>query len=226
VSKSHVVLRLILKDWWLHSPVIILSIIGGAIALAILRMGGQTPFVLGAVFFFIAMIFCASIVPMSNIVNERKKQTLAFIMSLPISSTQYGGAKLVSTVGMFLIPWLTLFGAALYLIHSRNVLPDGTIPVALILANLPFIGFCLITGAALVGESEAWGQIAAAVVNSSYWLGWYLLASHFPTILRNWESPAPVWSPAAVSILGGEFAAIVLILGLTLFLQSRKQNFI
>jgi ABC-2 type transport system permease protein len=226
VSNRHVVLRLILKDWRLHSPVIILSIVGGAFALTILRMGGQTPFVLGAVFFFISMIFCASIIPMSSIVNERKKQTLAFMMTLPISPAQYGGAKLVSAVGMFLIPWLTLIAAALYMIHGRHVLPDGTIPVALILANLPFIGFCLITGVALVGESEAWGQTAAAIVNSSYWLGWYLLASHFPAILRNWESPTPVWSPATVNILGGEFAAIVLVLGLTLFLQSRKQNFI
>jgi ABC-2 type transport system permease protein len=226
VNKSHVVLRLILKDWWLHSRVIILSIVGGAIALAILCMGGQTPFVLGAGFFFISMIFCASIVPMSNIVNERKKQTLAFMMSLPISPAQYGGAKLVSTVGMFLIPWLTLIGAALYTIHGRHVLPNGTIPIMLILANLPFIGFCLITGTALIAESESWGILAAGVVNSSYWLAWYLIVSHAPSLTHNWVNPVAVWTRPAVKILGAELAVIVLVLALTLFLQSRKQNFI
>lgn len=226
MSKSHVVLRLILKDWRLQSTVIILSIVGGAIALAVLLIGGQTPLVLGAVFFFISMIFCASLVPMSNIVNERKKQTLAFMMSLPISSGQYGVEKLVSTLGIFLIPWLTLVAAALYMIHGRHVLPDGTIPVALILANLPLIGFCIITGAALVGESEAWSVTAVAIVNSSYWLGWYLLASRFPTIIANSKRPAAVWDPLAVNILGAEFATIVVILGLTLFLQSQKRSFI
>ena len=40
----------------------------------------------------------------------------------------------------------------------------------LILVNLPLIGFCLISGTALLGESEAWGNAAVAVVNSSYWM--------------------------------------------------------
>lgn len=203
MSRTHVVFRLILKDWWLHSPVMILSVIGGAVALVILRIGGQTPFVLGAVFFFISMMVCASLLPMSNIVNERKKQTLAFMMSLPVSASRYGAAKLVSTVGMFMMTWL-----------------------ALILANVPFIGFCLITGAALVGESEAWGITATAIVNSSYWLAWYLLASRFPAIMHNATSLAAVWDSATVNILGAEFASILLILGLAMILQSRKRDFI
>lgn len=144
MSRRRVVFRLILKDWWLHSPVMILSIAGGAIALAILRIGGQTPFVLGVVFFFISMMVCASFLPMSNIVNERKRQTLAFMMSLPVSASRYGAAKLVSTVGMFMITWLALIAAVLWMILSRHVLPNGVIPLALILANVPFIGFCLI----------------------------------------------------------------------------------
>jgi ABC-2 type transport system permease protein len=151
--KGSVVGRLILKDWWLNSPMIILSIVGGVIALMILQLGGATPFVLGSVFFFIALIFCASLVPGSNIVNERKKQTLPFLMSLPISSVQYGTAKLVSTVGMFLVPWLILVGAALWFINVRHALPGGVIPMALILALLPFVGFCISTGVALIAEN-------------------------------------------------------------------------
>lgn len=226
MSRTHVVFRLILKDWWLHSPVMILSFMGGAIALAILCIGGQTPFVLGAVFFFIAMIFCASMLPMSNIVNERKRQTLAFMMSLPVSASRYGAAKLVSTVGMFMMTWLALIAAVLWMILSRHILPNGAIPLALILANVPFIGFCLITGVALVGESEAWGITGAAIVNSSYWLAWYLLASRFPAIMHNATRPAAVWDPATVDILGAEFVSILLILGLAMLLQSRKRDFI
>jgi ABC-2 type transport system permease protein len=224
--RKRVTLRLILKDCWLHSPVIILSIVAGTIALGVLRIGGLTPVVLGAGFFFISMGFCATILPMSNIANEQKKHTLAFMMSLPISSAQYGVAKLVSTVGMFLITWLTLIAAALYMIHGRHVLPNGAIPLSLILASLPFIGFCLITGAALVGESEAWGTATSAVVNSTYWIGWYLLVSYCPSLTRNWAGRVAVWNRAAVNILSAEFGAIVLILGLTLFLHSRKRSII
>lgn len=224
--KSNVMLRLILKDWRLQRRMIILSIVAGVIALAVLRIGGLTPVVIGAVFFFISMIFCACLLPITNIVNERKKQTLPFLMSLPISSSRYGAAKLLSTFGMFLVPWLTLVLAALYMIVGRHVLPNGAIPAMLILANLPFIGFCLITGTALVAESEGWGNAAIAVVNSSYWLVWYLLISQVPSITRNWASAVAVWSPAVVKILAVEFATISMIVGLTLYLQSRKRNFI
>jgi ABC-2 type transport system permease protein len=224
--KTQVTLQLILKDWRLNTPSILLSVIGGVMALGVLLIGGQTPFVLGAGFFFISMIFCASFLPMSNIVNERKKQTLAFMMSLPVSPAQYGIVKFLSTLGMFLIPWMTLVTAALYLILGRHVLPNGAVPIALILSAVPFIGFCLITGTALVGESEGWAIAATAVVNSSYWIAWFLLASYAPSLTRSWTSPVAVWNAAAVNILCAEFAVILLILALTMLIQSRKHDFI
>jgi ABC-2 type transport system permease protein len=224
--KDQVTLRLILKDWRLNRAAIVLSIVGGVVALGVLLIGGQTSFVLGVVFFFIAMIFCACMLPLSSIINERKKQTLAFMMSLPVSPAQYGTAKLVSTLGMFLIPWVALIAAALYIILVRHVLPNGTIPIMLILAALPFIGFCLITGTALVAESEGWGMFAVAVVNSSYWLAWYLLASHAPSVTRTWNSRVAVWNAAAMDILGAEFTVIVMVLVLTMLMQSRKRDFV
>lgn len=224
--KTQVTLQLILKDWRLNAPAIVLSILGGAVALGIILIGGQTPFVLGAGFFFISMIFCASFLPMSNIVNERKKQTLAFMMSLPVSPAQYGVTKFLSTLGMFLIPWITLVATALYLILSRHLLPNGAIPIALILSAVPFIGFCLISGTALVGESEGWAIATTAVVNSSYWIAWFLLASYAPSLTRSWTSPVAVWNATAVDILGAEFVVILLILVLTMLIQSRKHSFI
>ena len=221
-----VILSLILKDWRLNLHIITLCLIGGIGALGLLLIGGQTFFVVGAGFFFMSMIFCASSLPMSNIVGERKKQTLAFMMSLPITPAQHGIAKLTSTLGIFLIPWVALIVAALYMILGRHVLPNGAIPVTLILAAVPFVGFCLITGTAIVGESEGWAIAATAVVNSSYWIAWYLLVSHAPSLTRTWTNPAAVWSTAAVDILGAEFTAIVIVLTLTVLLQSRKRDFV
>jgi ABC-2 type transport system permease protein len=162
----------------------------------------------------------------TSAVKDHVGSTLAFMMSLPISPAQYGMAKLISTLGMFLIPWVTLIAAALYMILGRHVLPSGTIPLALILATLPFIGFCLIAGTALVGESEGWSIAAAAVVNSSYWIAWYVLVSYAPSLTRTWKSPVAVWNAAAVEILGAECALIVIVLGLTTLLQSRKHDFV
>jgi len=41
--KSQVTLHLILKDWRLNTPTILLSLIGGVIALGVLHIGESTP---------------------------------------------------------------------------------------------------------------------------------------------------------------------------------------
>jgi hypothetical protein len=67
------------------------------IALGVVLRGGEGPIVAGTVWFFIALILVGTMLPISGIVNERKKQNLAFLMSLPVSSIQYTTAKLIST---------------------------------------------------------------------------------------------------------------------------------
>lgn len=223
--KGSVVQNLILSDWQRHRIQIFLSIAGGGLALALIQVGGELPFILGATWFFVSLIVLGSMLPVSNVVNERKKQILPFLMSLPLSVTQYTTAKIVSTVGMFLAPWLTLFAAALIFIVGRKSIPDGIIPATIILMTFTFVGFCLIAGVAMVSESEGWTIAATVFANSSYGFGWYLLVRN-PVIRGDLSSPVPVWSPEILTILGTEFATIVVVLGLTLYLQSRKRDFV
>jgi hypothetical protein len=115
--------------------------------------------------------------------------------------------------------------AAVLLIETRGFIPHGAIPVLLILALLPFVGFCLITGAALVGESERWGIAANVSCSSTYGLVWYFL-TRVPELMENAKGPTPVWNSTALTILASEFAMVPLLLGLTYFLQSRKRDFV
>ena len=217
--------RLILKDWRL-SRLLISSTLGvGLVALFLTQSAAQTPRLLGGVWFFVALCVLGSMLPASAILNERKKQTLAFVMSLPVSSVQYSIAKIVSVWAMFLLPWLTLLISALLLIETRHIIPHGVIPMLFIVAMLPFIGFCLISTAALVGESEGWLFAASLLCNSSYWFGWYLLA-RIPSLTTHWRGPVAIWNPTARAVLSAELGVIVLTLALTLFLQSRKRDFI
>jgi len=220
-----VVWQLIQKDWRIHRQQILITIVAGAVALAIVQWGGQTPVVVGGVFFFIALILGGHMLPISGIINERKNKNLAFLMSLPVSSIQYTTSKLISNVMMFLIPWLTLVAAAVVLVEVRGMLPRGAIPVLLILSFLPLLGFCLITGASLVGESEGWGIAANVFCSSTYGLTWYFL-TQIPALMKNAEKAAPVWNSTALKILGGEAVTVPLMLGLTYFFQSRKRDFI
>ncbi|MGA8594175.1 MAG: ABC-2 transporter permease [Bryobacteraceae bacterium] len=217
--------HLILKDWRLHRLHISLTVAAGAVALAMSQFRNGATVLLGIVWFFVALCILGSMLPVSSIANERKKQNLAFVMSLPVSSVQYTMAKIVSTVAMFLAPWLTLLIAALLLIETRSAIPHGTIPTLLILAILPFLGFCLILAAALVSETEGWVVATSVVCNSSYWFVWYLISS-IPSLAATWKSAVAVWNPAAVTVLCAELGLIALIAAVTFYLQSRKRDFV
>lgn len=222
---SSVIGHLILKDWRLNRPLISLCIGVGLIALVIALYAGGVARLLGSVWFFVSLCILGSMLPASAILNERKKQTLAFVMSLPVSSVQYTIAKALSTSAMFLVPWLTLLVSALILIETRHAIPHGIIPILLILAMLPLVAFCLISAAALVGESEGWLIGVSILCNSSYWFVWYLLA-RTPSLSANWAGPVAVWNTAAITVLSVELGSIAFIVGLTFFFQSRKRNFI
>lgn len=215
---------MILKDWRLHRVPILLSIAGGIAALSLLQLKTQASGFLGATWFFVSLIVLGSMMPISNVINERKKQTLPFMMSFPISTSQYTTAKLVSTVGMFLIPWVTLVLAGLSLILSSDI-PEGIIPLMLVLAGFTLVGFCVIASVALVSESEGWSVAATIFCNSSYGFVWYLLIRN-PAMRADLGSQVPVFSPIMLNMLGGQLTFIVLVLGITFYLQSRKRDFI
>ena len=216
---------LILKDWRLHRMHIMLSLLGGGLAIAMLQIPNESTFMLGAVWFFTALIVLASMLPVSNVINERKKQTNVFLLSLPVSPVQYAIAKVFSTLGLFLLPWAALVLAGSLFLLSHRTTPHGIIPLMLILFGLPLVGFCVKAGAALVSESEGWTIAATILCNSSYGLGWYFIIRN-PTINGALKSPVAVWSSPVLMILGGEAAALVLILGITFWLQSRKREFV
>jgi ABC-2 type transport system permease protein len=225
MKHSSVVWPLILKDLRLHRAQITISLVVGLVSLALFEVGTEVPVVIGACLFFISMIVLGCTLPMTNLINERKKHNLAFVMSLPVSTTQYTAAKLASTVGMFLLSWVILLAGALYAITSRPAIPHGVIPMLFVLVGLVFVGFCVIVAAAMVGETEAWTNPAVILSNSTYGIGWYLIV-RIPAVNRDLRSPTAVWSPIMVNFLTIEIVLIAMILGLTFYLQSRKRDFI
>ena len=66
---------------------------------------------------------------------------------------------------------------------------------------------------------------ANLVCNSSYGLGWYLII-RIPAINGNLKSPVAIWNSPVLMILGGEVATILVMLGITFYMQSRKRDFI
>ena len=223
--RGSVIRQLILKDWHLYRPQILFAVVGGAIAFTVVQWRREATVLIGAISFFTALILVGHMLAIVGVVNERKNQHLAFLMSLPVSSIQYTTAKLISTLGTFLVPWLTLVTAAVLLIETRGFIAPGWIPSFLIFALFPLIGTCLITGVALVGEKEVWGMAANVFCNIAYPCVWPFLIQ-IPGLTANASGPKPVWNSTVFTILGAELGLILLILVLTYYLQSRKRDFV
>jgi ABC-2 type transport system permease protein len=198
-----VVAQMVWKDLQLHRRHIVATIICGIAALGLLIPKRPVTTVVGSVTFFIALILVGCLLAASNILNERKRQTLPFLMSLPISAMEYTTAKLVGTVLMFAIPWSTLVIAAIWLIAVRGVLFHGVIPIALITLLLPLVGLCVMMAITLVGETEGWSNAANVIVNSSYSLVWCFIA-FTPSLTRHVQSKVIVWNSTEVTFLASE----------------------
>jgi ABC-2 type transport system permease protein len=220
-----VIQALILKDWELQRTSILISLMAGLVALAVIQLKSETALILGTIWFFVSLMVFGSMLPSTNVVNERKKQTLAFLMSLPVTAVQYSIAKIVSTVGMFLIPWGALVIAGLTFILSHRDIPRGIIPLMIVLAGMTFIGFSVMAAVALVTETEGWSIAASVVCNSSYSIAWYFVIRN-PGVNGDLKSPTAVWNPTMLRLLAGEFAVIAIVLGITFYLQSRKRDFV
>lgn len=225
MTQVSVVRQLVWKDLQLFRTAILGTMAAGAAGLAALLLRREVVSIVGAIVFFIALILAGAMLPSGSILNERKKQTLPFIMSLPISPMQYTTAKLVSTLAMFAIPWLTLTAAALWLILVQGVLRPGTIPVMLILVLLQPLCMSVFTAMTLVGETEGWNMAANIICNSSHGMVW-LAITLTPSLITHVAEPKPVWNSAVFKALGSELILIVLTLAITYFLQSRKRDFI
>jgi ABC-2 type transport system permease protein len=159
------------------------------------------------------------------IVQERREQTLPFVMSLPISYLEYTASKLLGTLLIFMIPWLALVLGSLALFAIPHGIPHGLLPFTLIMSVEILVSTCLIICVAVVTESQGRTVGAIMVGNVGFNIFGYL-AAHMAGIARGMSGQALMWSSTATTLLSVEFGSIALLLGATFFLQSRKTDFL
>lgn len=223
---NHAMIRLlILKDWHFQRWAIYGYLAAGGLALLLVALTAEWSFYLGSILLFTVLITLGIHLPMTTIINERKEQTLAFVLSLPVSPREYATAKILANLLIILLPWAALTGASLVLLGSHAHLPGGLIPFATLALTEILVSSCLLVGVALVSDSLGWTIGVMVCANLFFQLFLYSI-SHIPSIAKSMNGPRAVWSPAAVALLLAEVAAIGLLLGLTLFFQSRKTEFI
>lgn len=217
--------HLVLKDWYFHRYTIAGYLVAGAAALALVAAGGAFAFYAGSLLLITVLISLGIHLPMATVIDERKNQNLAFVMSLPITAREYTLAKVLANLLIVLVPWLALLIGAVAVIGARPGLPDGLIPFAVLVLLEIFASSCLILAVALVSESL--GFTVAAIVFGNLTLQAFLyLVSHLPSVEAAIRGESAAFIPAELYLLLGLLAATGAILAFTFYLQSRKKDFI
>jgi ABC-2 type transport system permease protein len=217
--------RLINKDWYLNRAAISAYVAVGLLAVAALGYGTFAAFYAGSILLITVLITIGIHLIMVTVIEERREHTLAFVMSLPVSAAEYTTAKILANVVILSIAWATLFVGTIAVIAGRATLPDGLIPFATVILLYLFAGYFLILTVALISESIGWTIGAMVCVNLFLQAVMYGV-SNAPGISSDMKGEAIVWRQPITGLLAAEVAAIVVMLGMTFYLQSRKTDFL
>jgi len=220
-----IVQRLIFKDWYLQRGPILVSLAGSVISVAIIALGGQVGFYLGLIGLITVLVGFGANLAIATTVNERKEQTLPFIMSLPVSNREYTAAKILANLLLFLTLWATITTVSIVLLLISPEYKMGLIPYVAIMATEMLVSTCLIATVALITESQRW-TIGFIMVGNLAINGFGYFVAHIPSIARTMFGPSLQWNATSVGILLAEFATIGLLLILSFVVQSRKRDFL
>jgi ABC-2 type transport system permease protein len=223
---TYIVRRLILKDWYLNSALFVAALIIGLGTLVAVAAAKATMLavILGVVVLATILIGMGAVI-MSSMVNERRQQTLPFVMSLPVSYLEYTTSKIVGCLLIFGALWLALLLGIIATILITPWFPHGLIPFIVIMAVEVLVSTCLIAAVSVTTESQGWTigvtQVGGLALNA---VGFSIV--RLPGIGRTMSGPTIQWSSTAIVILLVEFALITLMIATAFYVQSRKRDFI
>ena len=219
-----IVRTLILKDWYLNRWVILGSIPAGFAALAIVLTGKPIAYMLCIILLCMIIIGVGAQLAFVTTINERKEQTLAFIMSLPVSFREYTAAKILANLIIFLIPWMLLTAGTLGVLCLPGA-GHGLIPYTAIMAVEILVTTTLIVALGIITESQAWATVGICCSSLGINILGYVYA-HLRGISHSMWGNQAHWTPTAWIVLLAELLTVPLLLGLTFFIQSRKTDFL
>ena len=180
------------------------SVAAGLVSIAVMPLSSVSAFV-GFVSLICVLVILNITLVMSGVVQERKDKVLLFVLSLPISTSQYTAAKMLSNVTAFVIPWLVLTVGVVTVV-SASRLPDGVIPFWLAVLSYLLLYYCVLLAVGTVSDSTGLHATVITIGNVSVnFLIPFLLA--LPSVSANREGPTAVWTADLISIVAIELVA-------------------
>ncbi|HEU4616736.1 MAG TPA: ABC transporter permease [Gammaproteobacteria bacterium] len=218
-----VVRRLIVKDLRLASPLVIGSLVLGVLSLAVVPWSGVAFFVGGSVL-VVALVLLNVMLVGQSLIAERKEKIRLFMLSMPVSTTQYAVTKLASSLIAYLVPAGLLTIAAVVLLLATP-LPNGFIPLVVATSVHCLFYFCVFLAVALVTDSQGWTTTVIVFGNVSISFVIPGLIT-FSSLKGSLGTETPVWSADVVGFIALELAVAVAALAISFVVNSKKTEFV
>lgn len=222
---TSVVARLIRKDFDLSLwPMLgCLALVLAGAAVIYIGTTRQT-FAFGTMLMVMGPVLVAALMSNALMVNERRDQTLAFIMSLPVTIMDYTWAKIGLALPVYFVTWgLSLALIEVLIVHSPA--PPGIVAVfALLYGGLMCVSLLNMSVALITGSR----RLSSAVTAGSGMVVGLGVAvfGRASGITEGFNNNSFRWTPEIFASLGGEALLAVLTLAVLLYVQARKKDFV
>jgi ABC-type transport system involved in multi-copper enzyme maturation permease subunit len=221
---NHPLIRaLIIKDWQLFQKQLALYVLAAIVALTLLSVPQWWSFYLGSLLLIIILVAVACFAISTSLLAERKEQTLAFVMSLPVSPLDLTVAKLAGNLLTFGVPFLLILASTVGVILFTP-LPDGLLVLALLLFGHILVAYSISLAVAMQVHSEGWNtfvMIASMVMINPF----LMLIGQIESIESVTRGDSIIISSTALGILLSQGLLAVAAIGLTAWWQGRKAAF-
>jgi ABC-2 type transport system permease protein len=220
---SIVIRKLIAKEFYVNR-----WLIGGSAVSAVVSAGaaslGEVAFNVGALTWLTTIIAFGVMLGIYSVQNERKEQSLQFVLSLPLSIAEYIRAKLFGLLLSFGFVWLLASAAAVALVLMSRV-PDGLLPYTLLLCFYMLANFGVVICGVLHARSEGLVNAVIIVTNMSVSIFMFTVGL-LPGLREPMFGPTPVWNETFFTVLAVELAVFVFAVVLPLATAARRRDFI
>ncbi len=217
--------NMVLKDWhFVRMPMLGYAVIG-VIAAALIGLSSGIALYAGIVLMISVVVIIGVHFVFGTVMSERSKQTLPFMLSLPVTFLQYSRNKMLSNLLGFGIGWLFITLATVVAISVSDQVANGMIPFAVITLGELAVTFVLVLAIAMVLESEAWTIVVLTICNVGISIFMHAIG-RIPDIYEHMGGSEPVWNSTAVTLLLAEAGLIVALVAATFILQSRKTDYL
>jgi len=216
--------RLAAKELYVNRWLIVIGAAGGIVSVLIATLG-KTGFNIGALAWLTTIIAVGVMLALYGIMNERKEHSLQFVLSLPLSISDYVHAKMLGLAACFFIVWAVSSAAALLLVFGKESIPDGIAPYVVLLCAFMLANYAVVLCGALHAQSEALTSAVIIITNMAVSIFMFTVGP-LPGINEHMWAPAPVWNSTFWTVLACELAVLVVAYTLPFIFAAHRRDFL